>query len=51
MGRIKNKYWKMRVSEQELKEIKDYCEKHSISMSNFIRTLAFDKIREDKEDK
>ena len=52
MSDTKSKKLDMRISEEEKKEINDYCKKNNINRSNFIRCLVLDKIRrEQKEDK
>ena len=45
----KNNVIRCRISEEEKKEIFDYCEKNNLNLSVLMRSLLLQKAREDKE--
>lgn len=47
----KNNILKCRISDDEKKEIFDYCKKNNLKVSTFIRNLLLQKAREEKGDK
>ena len=45
----KNSLIRCRVSEEEKKEIFDYCNENNLKLSVFMRNLLLQKVREEKE--
>ena len=45
----KNTLIKCRISEEEKKEIFDYCNENNLKLSVFMRNLLLQKVREEKE--
>lgn len=45
----KDKVIRVRIEESDKELIKDYCKKYGLTVSNFIRYCALQKVREDLE--
>ena len=45
----KNNLIRCRISEEEKKEIFDYCNENNLKLSVFMRSLLLQKVREEKE--
>ena len=45
----KNNVIRCRISEEEKKEIFDYCNENNLKLSVFMRNLLLQKVREEKE--
>ena len=45
----KNNVIRCRISEEEKKEIFDYCNENNLKLSVFMRSLLLQKVREEKE--
>lgn len=39
----------IRLTDQEKSELKAYCEKYNLKISQFIRDMVFEKIRKEQE--
>lgn len=45
----KNNLIRCRISDEEKKEIFDYCNENNLKLSVFMRNLLLQKVREEKE--